>query len=171
VFDWLDPHIELGEVLGIQTNTAQMQVSTALAAMAVGDHERARREAASLAERLPGDPTMTRFDLEWAIHQIDAALGDGRAADRLVAAAAEARSVGNTYSEELLLSAAVYSGAAHGAVDRLGDLAGTADGMLTGLRHRAALAALGRDDPQVVLAEFDRHGLRHDVLRLRRILG
>ncbi|MDX2380137.1 MAG: winged helix-turn-helix domain-containing protein [Acidimicrobiia bacterium] len=171
VFDWLDPHIELGEMLGIQTNTAQMQVSTALAALAVGDHERARREASSLAERLPGDPTTTRFDLEWAIHQIDAALGDGRAGDRLVVAAAAARSVGNTYSEELLLSAAVYSGAADGAVDRLSDLADTADGVLTGLRHRAALAALGREDPQGVLAELDRHGLRHDTWRLQRILG
>jgi DNA-binding winged helix-turn-helix (wHTH) protein len=171
VLDWLDPHIELGEMLGIQTNTAQMQVSTALAALALGDRDRAAREAASLAERLPDVPTLTRFDLQWATHQIGAALGDEVSGERLVAAAAEARATGNLYSEELLLSAAAYSGAAAASADRLGELSAAADGALTGLRHRAALSILGRDEADDVLAELDRRGLRHDSWRLRRALG
>lgn len=167
VFDWLDPHIEMGDVLGIQTNTAQMQVSTALAALALGDDERAAREAASLRERLPEGSTLTRFDLLWAILQIEAALGDESAPAQLLAAAAAASGVGNRYSEELLLSAAVYGGAASGAVGRLGDLAATADGVLTELHHRAALAALGQEDPGPVLDDFERRGLRHEAWGLR----
>jgi DNA-binding winged helix-turn-helix (wHTH) protein len=167
VLDWLDPHIELGEMLGIQTNTAQMQVSTALAALALGDTERARREAASLAERLPEEPTLTRFDLEWAIHQVGSALGDAAAGSRLVAAATAARRVGNVYSEELLLSAAARCGAAEEAVDRLGELAANLDGPLTRLRHRSALAVLGRDDAAAVLDELELRSLRHESERLR----
>lgn len=172
VFDWLDPHIGIGEALGIQTNTAQMQISTALAALAVGDHDRAAREASSLRDRIPAEPTLAHFDLRWAILQIEGALGlRPGAGDELADAAQEAAAVGNRYSEELLLGAAVHLGAAERVVDRLEQLAATADGELTRLRHRVALAALGRDDAEAVLIELDRRGLHHQAWWLRRAMG
>jgi len=172
VFDWLDPHIEIAEVLGIQTNSAQMQTSTSLAALAVGDHARAATEAAALRALLPDEPTVARFELLWAVLQVDAALGAGPAAGaQLIEEAASAARTGNRYCEELLLSAAVYCGAAAAARDRLADLAAVADGELTSLRHRAALAVLGDEDAAAVIADLRRRGLHHDVQQLERALG
>jgi hypothetical protein len=39
------------------------------------------------------------------------------------------------------------------------------------LRHRVALAALGRDHAEDVLIELDRRGLHHQAWWLRRALG
>jgi hypothetical protein len=62
-------------------------------------------------------------------------------------------------------------GAAERVVGRLEQLAATAEGELTRLRHRVALAALGRDHAEDVLIELDRRGLHHQAWWLRRALG
>jgi hypothetical protein len=148
-----------------------MTTSTALAALAAGDDARAATEAATLRALLPDEPTLARFELLWAVLQIEAALGGDRTAGaELVEAAAEAAKTGNRYCEELLLGAAVWSGAAAEAVDRLGELAADADGELTPLRHRAALAVLGEGDPAAVLGDLRARGLLHDAQRLQQAL-
>ena len=171
VLDWLDPKIRITEALGITTNGRPMQSTAGLAALELGEHDLAAAMADTLRSDLPTDVNATTLDICWAIARIDGALIDRRGAtDRLEAAAASARGAELYSMESLLLSALVHLGAAERAVDRLGELTEVIDGALIGLRHRSALALLGRVDADAVLAEFDERGLAFEARNLRAAL-
>ncbi len=151
VFDWLDPLIEIAETVGIRTQSTPLRATTALAALATGDVARAKVDADVLRAMLPTEPTLARFDLLWAIRQVDGTLVDRIAAiDALLDDAAQARAVGNAFAEELLLTAAVHLGGHRLAEPRLGELAARLDGPLIRLRHAAAL--VGDDTSRTTVA-------------------
>lgn len=169
VLDWLDPYIGLADALGISTYGRSMQVSAALAALELGDDERAVADAAAMRADLPDAMNLTGLDLRWSLLQIEAATGDrAAAAIEMLDAANDARASLNRHVEGLMLLAAVHAGAATRAIDRLGELADEVDGPVAPLRWRAARAVLGDDDPESVASELDRLGRHWDASVLRR---
>ncbi len=144
--EWLEPLIELAELLDLRTNARPMQATTARAALALGDHERARAEADLLASTLAGTDTFVELDLVETICRVRAELGDRREArERLQQAARTAREVGNTIMEASLLGALVEVGGGAEAADRLIELAEVIDGEVIELKARHARAARDRD--------------------------
>ena len=172
VLDWLDPQIQITEALGITTNGRPLQATAALAALSLGDRERAADDAVTMRSDLPDAINITALDIRWSVLQIEAVTGEPEPAlAELVAHAHRAREEHLVYMESLLLSAAVHHGGAADVVDRLGELADTVDGDLIGLRHRSALALLGRDDAADVLAELERRGLAFEAASFRRAVS
>ena len=171
MLDWLDPHIQIAEALGITTNGRPLQATAAVAALMMGDRERAIRDAATMRSDLPDVTNLTTLDITWSILGIEAATGDrDTAVAALLAAAEGAAAEGISYIESLLLTGVMHHGGAERVVARLGELAEVVDGDLIGLRHRAARAVLGDEDPAEVLAELDRRGLSYDAIALRRLV-
>jgi tetratricopeptide (TPR) repeat protein len=170
--DWLEPKIQITEALGITTNGRPLQAIVGVAAMMLGDLDAAAQAAAAIRSDIPVATNITSLDLIWAVLTIEGVTGSRPdAADEAVRAAARAREHGLHYMESLLSSTAVYLGAADRVVDRLEVLTGLVDGDLTPLRYRAALAALGRDDSDDVLAALDERGLVFESSSLRATLS
>lgn len=143
---WLEPLIELAELIQLITNARPMQATAARAALGLGDVERAKREAAVLEETLAGTDTFVELDLIETIARVE--LHTGRreaAAERLRAAAEAARVVDNPIMEASLLGALVEAGGAVDALDRLTELSELVEGELIGLKvaHARALAEDG----------------------------
>jgi DNA-binding winged helix-turn-helix (wHTH) protein/tetratricopeptide (TPR) repeat protein len=168
VLDWLDPHIQIADALGIVTNGRPLQASSSLAALALGDRDRAVEEARLLRADLPAARNLTTLDIEWAVLQVEAATGDrGAAVAGMLTAAATARQSNNRYIESMLLTAAAWAGAPEQTLDRLDELSAVMHGDIPGLRYRQALALSGRDDVETVATELEGRGLCYDALRLR----
>ncbi len=155
--EWLDPLIELTELIDLQTNARPMQSTTARAALALGDHDRARAETDLLDATISGTNTFVELDLIETICRVRAELGDAATArTRMLEAATAARDVGNTIMEASLLGARVEIGGGVEAADRLGELTAVIDGELIELKARHARAV--RDgDGQALAAVADRY--------------
>ena len=169
--DWLEPKIEITEALGIATNGRPLQAQAAVCAVMLGELDKAAEMAALMRSDLPDHVNVTTLDIRWSIARVDAAVGErGRAVDELTAAAADARALGLTYIESVLLAALCHACAADRAVGRLAELVPLVDGHLIHLRHAAAEALVGRGDPDTVLAELDRRGLVFEATSVRAAL-
>jgi hypothetical protein len=169
VLDWLDPHIQMSEALGITTNARPLQATTALAALELGDLDRARRDVNALRSELPEAPAVARLDLLWAMYVVEGVIEDAEAAgEALMGAAAVAREAGIVTIEAMLLAAASDAAPSPEAAAQLGRLVESIDGDLIVLRHRSAQARLGRDDPVPVADSLDAMGLRWDAAQIRR---
>ena len=147
------------------------QAQAAVCAVMLGELDKAAEMAALMRSDLPDHVNVTTLDIRWSIARVDAAVGErGRAVDELTAAAADARALGLTYSESVLLAALCHACAADRAVGRLAELVPLVDGHLIHLRHAAAEALVGRGDPDTVLAELDRRGLVFEATSVRAAL-
>ena len=117
---WLDPLVELAELIQLITNARPMQATTARAALGLGDGERAEREARVLEETLAGTNTFVELDLIETISRVELHTGQREAAvARLRAAVGAARVVDNPIMEASLLGALVEAGGAVHAVERI----------------------------------------------------
>jgi tetratricopeptide (TPR) repeat protein len=169
VLDWLDPHIQLAEALGITTNGRPLQATTALAALELGDLDRAQADVAALRSELPEAPGVVRLDILWAVHIVEAVTDDAEVAARaLLEAASVARSAGLAVVEAMLVSAAISAMPSEEGRGHLERLAGRVDGEFIALRLRAARARLGIEDGLAVAGEVDALGLRWDAAQIRR---
>ncbi len=166
--EWLDPLIALADLIELTTNARPMQATTARAAAALGDAERARREAAVLDQTLAGTYTFVELDLLEAIARVDLEAGRREvAADRLRAAAAAARAVDNPIMEASLLGALVEAGEAHEAVDRLAELAETVEGELIELKLAHARGIVDESDLEPVASRYDELGFTGTAAAVR----
>ncbi len=169
VLDWLDPHIHICEALGITTNSRPLQASTGLAAIQLGDDERARQDADEMRHDYPAATNTTSLDMRWAVAGIDAVDGDReRVVDELLALAGHAGDHGNRYMESMLLAAATCAGGAPATHARLAELSLVVDGELAQLRAAAAAALAGDGAVAQVADGFDDLGLVWEATALRR---
>lgn len=141
---WLTPLVRLCETIGAVTSARPMQATTARAALATGDLERARREAAIMeATVVDDDSSMVALDMLESALRIEAAIGNRESAvGRLIDTAARARAVDQRMMESSLLAAAVEFGGADRALEPLEALASVVDPGLIELKIAHARAAL-----------------------------
>lgn len=157
---WLTPLVQLADAIGLTTNARPMQATTARAALALGDNERARLESQVLEAQIDDEWSLVTLDIFETILRIEASTGDtAAAAARMIEAAGIAKTVGNTIMEASLLGAAVEFGCAAEAVDRLVELVDIIDDGLVGLKLRHARAALTGSGLDEVARDYDRIGL------------
>ena len=157
--EWLDPLIELAELVELITNARPMQATTARAALGLGDIERARREARLLDETLAGTGSFIELDLIETIARVEVATGEAAAArQRLVDAIAVAQRMDNPIMEASLLAVLVEAGGAPDAVDRLAELAEVVEGELIQLKLAHARAELAGEGHAAVADRYQELG-------------
>lgn len=163
---WLTPLAQLADAIGLITNSRPMQATTARAAAASGDLERARADAevlrTTLAATSDEEWTFATLDMLEAVARVDGL--DGRSDDavtQLLRGAQLARNVGVTIMEASLLGAATELGAADRTVDRLVELADVIDPGLITLKvaHARAAVAADPDALERVATDYERAGL------------
>ena len=157
--EWLDPLIELAELVQLITNARPMQATAARAALGLGDVDRARREAQLLDETLAGTGTFIELDLVETITRVQIASGDAAGArERLADAIETAQRSDNPIMEASLLGVLVEAGGAADALDRLVELASVIEGELIQLKLAHARAEIAGEGHTAVADRYDELG-------------